>query len=114
MCSQPSAIPRFSAAMDGSRTHSWRRCTPSSWRFTISDCTSGWAPAPLAVRERANAAAVVAVAPRKLRRDVWVMPASLQPASDHGRDFPEVDDQGLEHLRGDGLRTVGEGAVGIV
>jgi len=34
--SQPSFMPRFSAAMLGWRIHSWRRWTDSSWRFSIS------------------------------------------------------------------------------
>ena len=34
--SQPSVMPRFSAAIDGCRIHSCNRCTASSWRFTMS------------------------------------------------------------------------------
>src|SRR5206468_12121255 len=38
MSSQPSAIPRFSAAIEGWWIHCWRRLTAASWRF--STCAS--------------------------------------------------------------------------
>ena len=43
-------MPRFSAAMEGCRTHSCRRCTPSAWRFSISAWMAS--PGPSAARAR--------------------------------------------------------------
>src|ERR1044071_7593668 len=59
--SQPSVMPRFSAAMDGCRIHSCRRCTASSWRCSI--CVKmGVRSSGSAVASRGNARAAAAAA----------------------------------------------------
>src|SRR5690349_18106985 len=66
--SQPSSMPRFSAAIDGCLIHSWRRATASSWRFSICSkmgVRSDWG-APR--RGQASAAAAAALPSRKVRR----------------------------------------------
>src|SRR5215813_6356543 len=67
--SQPSLMPRFSAAMDGWRIHCCSRCTASSWRCSISFQTgvkSG--SAAEAKRGKAMAAAPAAAVVRKSLR----------------------------------------------
>ena len=82
MSSQPSAIPRFSAAMAGCLTHSWRRVTLSAWRFTISAWIAACASSAASEkRGRVITAAPAAAAPRKSRRVNSGMARSLaQPA----------------------------------
>src|SRR5437660_578441 len=67
--SQPSFMPRFSAAIEGWRIHCWMRCTASSWRFSISfqmGCRSeSWVGANLV---KASAAALAAAELMKSRR----------------------------------------------
>src|SRR5579859_733620 len=70
MRSQPSVIPRFSAAMDGCRIHSCSMFTDSSWRFSIS-ARSGFrssASAARAGRVEASAAPPATAVCRNARR----------------------------------------------
>ena len=70
MSSHPSAMPRFSAAIEGWRTHRCSRCTPSSWRLTISAWMASWpSPAASEMRGRARTAAEDTAVPRKSRRE---------------------------------------------
>ena len=68
--SQPSSMPRFSAAIDGWRIQCCRRFTDSSWRFSISFWMMARSGLPAAneFREKAKDAALAAVAWRNLRR----------------------------------------------
>ena len=69
--SQPSAMPRFSAAIDGCLTHSCKRCTPSAWRFTISACTGSLLSVAAKAKRGATRAVadVVPAAARNSRRE---------------------------------------------
>ena len=73
--SQPSFIPRFSAAIDGWRIHSCSRCTDSSWRRSI--CAKIGASSDCWVRTKSGtvkAAAVAVVSLRKARRSMLMAP----------------------------------------
>src|SRR5712664_1648380 len=105
--SQPSFMPRFSAAMEGWRIQSWRRLTDSSWRFSISARMASRSPGcACAQRGIANVAAVAAAAAaapcRKVRRSDGervvrapaLLPASISAARFFACSFlllPELD-----------------------
>src|SRR4051794_32204093 len=85
----PSSAARFSAAMEGRRIHSWRRATPSAWRFTISAWMASTSAPRLSevLAERrilgnASVAAEAAVAPRSSRRVIGLMAWSLPHRGD--------------------------------
>ena len=77
--SQPSVMPRFSAAIVGCFTQFRQRCTLSAWRFMIFRLDRGMRVAHAAGEKRGGliAAAPAAAAPRKSRRVNSDMPRSL-------------------------------------
>src|SRR5712691_7494242 len=69
--SQPWVMPLFSAAIDGCRTHSCKRCTASSWRLSISVRMAPRSLASAHAQHGHASATVLATAPwRKARRSI--------------------------------------------
>src|SRR5437016_3417990 len=84
--SHPSSMPRCSAAIEGWRIHSCRRCTASSWRFSIWAITGERSSACVIGRRpgRANATAPAAVFSRKARRSIKRPPCEWARGRDGG------------------------------
>src|SRR5262245_38605951 len=86
--SQPSDMARSSAAMEGCRIHSCKRCTASSWRVSTSFRTrSRLAGADHAQGLQARVAALAVALFRKVRRFIEKVDRRLQPAQASDEDF---------------------------